>query len=366
MVEIATQKQKQAFFNMWQNCFDDSEAFSKWLFEKRFLPDYCTYIQKDGNIVCCMQSYPLHIWVRGNVIKGVMLCGVCTDKRYRKQGLMTELFSHTMRFLREKGFVIAVHTPAVLNSYYTFGHFPVNKCQYIQSENVCAVSKDTNVVEINAHFERLYHCYEQFSQKYSGCISRTMADFVLKMEDYRADGAKVIVYEQYDVIKGYSVFYCTGDMVQAVETVAENQQIYQKIVEGVCYYAKERKLSIKLPEDVVIDMPFLKSNVVEKGVAGILDIQKLMSVLGQKKGYAIAIQDNVIEQNNGVFDLDGSITTTTPDIKLNTANAVQLLLGYCSLHDLEQNHAVEIYHKQNAKKIADFYTKQQCYIIDEY
>ena len=366
MVEIATQKQKQAFFDMWQNCFDDSEAFSKWLFEKRFLPDYCTYIKKDGHIVCCMQSYPLHIWVRGNVVKGVMLCGVCTDKQYRKQGLMTELFCYTMHFLREKGFIIAVHTPAVLNSYFSFGHFPVNKCQYVYSENVCAVEKNSNIIEIHTHMDRLYPCYEMFSQKYSGCISRTMADFVLKMEDYKADGAKVIAYEQYDSIKGYSVFYCTNDMVQAVETVAQNQQIYQKIVEGVCYYAQGLKLSVKLPENITIDMPFLKSKVVEKGVAGILNIQKLMSVLGQKKGYAIAIEDNVIKQNNGVFDLDGSITTMSPDIKLCVANAVQLFLGYCSLYDLEKSHSVEIYHKQHAQEIADFYTKQQCYIIDEY
>lgn len=69
------------------NCFEDSEAFRKWLFEKRFLPSFSTYIKKENEIVCCMQSYPMHIWVRGKIVKGVMLCGVCTDKNIENKDL---------------------------------------------------------------------------------------------------------------------------------------------------------------------------------------------------------------------------------------------------------------------------------------
>ena len=109
MIEIATLEQKEAFADLWRRCFGDSDVFTNWLFEKRFLPDFSTYIKKDDKIVCCMQAYPLHIWVRGKTVKGVMLCGVCTDKAYRRQGLMTELFSETMKMLRKKGFILVSH-----------------------------------------------------------------------------------------------------------------------------------------------------------------------------------------------------------------------------------------------------------------
>lgn len=367
MVEIATQEQKQAFFDMWQNCFGDSETFMNWLFEKRFLADFSTYIKKENKIVCCMQSYPFHIWVRGNLVKGVMLCGVCTDPKYRKQGLMTELFSKTMNILAQRGYVLAVHTPAVLKSYYPFGHFAVNRCKYIKSDNIAHFTKSNDIVEINQNFAALYQCYEQFSKNYTGCISRTMADFLLKIDDYKADGAKVIACEYNKEVKGYAVFYCTESILQAVETVAQNDAIYQKLIEGICCYGEGKKLSVKLPEEVCVKANSLYEEVVEKGVTGILDVQKLMSTLcTEQKGYAIQIEDTVIQKNNGVFDLNGTATTKPADIKLSIGHAVQLLFGYCSLAELQQQNAVEIYHSENAKKIEQYYSKQKCYIVDEY
>lgn len=352
---------------MWQNCFGDSETFMNWLFEKRFLADFSTYIKKENKMVCCMQSYPFHIWVRGSIVKGIMLCGVCTDPSYRKQGLMTELFSETMRILSKRGYVLAVHTPAVLKSYYSFGHFAVNRCKYIKSDAIAHFIKSSDVIEIDQNFGILYQCYELFSKQYTGCISRTMADFLLKIEDYRADGAKVIACEYNNEIKGYAVFYSTESILQAVETVAESNEVYQKLIESICSYGEGKKLSVKLPEEVCIKADSLYEEVEEKGVAGILDVTKLMSVLcTEKRGYAIQIEDTVISKNNAVFDLDGTVTEKSADIKLSVGNAVQLFLGYCSLEELQQQDAVEIYHNENAQKIAQYYSKQKCYIVDEY
>ena len=46
MIEIATLEQKEAFADLWRRCFGDSDVFTNWLFEKRFLPDFSTYIKK--------------------------------------------------------------------------------------------------------------------------------------------------------------------------------------------------------------------------------------------------------------------------------------------------------------------------------
>ena len=366
MVKIATKKEQKDFYNLWRICFEDSEVFSKWLFEKRFLPDFSTYIQKDGKVVCCMQAYPLHISICGNIVKGVMLCGVCTEPSYRKRGLMSQLFKETMQILRKKGFIVAVHTPAKLNSYFSFGHLPVNRCKYIKTEMIPILEKKKEVFEIKENFLSLYHCYYHFSQRYSGIVSRTMADFLLKIEDYTIDGAKVIAYMPDREVKGYAVFYCTKDSIEAVEVVAQTQQDYQEIIEGICSYGKGLKLSIKLPTDVSVALSFIKEEIVEKGVAGVLHLPQLMGVLGSQKGYAIEVEDEVILENNGVFDLDGTKTDKTPDIKLNAGNMTQILFGYCCLEELQQKGLVKIYHEENAKKIASYYQKQNCYIIDEY
>ncbi len=366
MVKIATKKEQKDFYNLWRICFEDSEAFSKWLFEKRFLPDFSTYIEQYGKVVCCMQAYPLHISVCGKIVKGAMLCGVCTEPSHRKKGLMSRLFKQTMKMLREKGFVVAVHTPAKLNSYFSFGHMPVNRCKYIKTEMIPILERKKNIFEIKKDFSLLYHCYHLFSQKYSGIVSRTMADFLLKIEDYRADGAKVIAYIVNEEVQGYAVFYVAEDSIQCAEAVAQEQQYYQELIEGICCYGQGLKLSVKLPEDVCVSLPFTEEEIVEKGVAGVLQLSELMSLIGEKKGYAIAVEDNVILENNGVFDLDGTKTEKPPDIKLNAGSMTQLLFGYHSLEELEQRGLITIYHKEKGKKIAEYYKKQNCYIIDEY
>lgn len=79
-----------------------------------------------------------------------------------------------------------------------------------------------------------------------------------------------------------------------------------------------------------------------------------------KKGYALAIQDKVIPENNGVFDLDGTPTTKTPDITLSAGEATQLLLGYHSISELCPQS------KEKIQELEANYPKQKCYIIDEY
>ena len=101
-----------------------------------------------------------------------------------------------VKMLRKKGFILAVHTPAVLHNYDSFGHIAVNRCQFVTCDKIPAVKKDESIQEMTQNFFMLYPCYDRFSQNYSGCISRTMADFLLKLEDYQADGAKIIVYKE--------------------------------------------------------------------------------------------------------------------------------------------------------------------------
>jgi len=99
-----------------------------------------------------------------------------------------------MEMLRQKDILVAPHTPAVLESYFSFGHFPVADASYLECKSVPAypVSKNIHLLSAKADFDRIYPIYLTFAKKYSGMILRSKADFLRKCDDYAADGGKCV------------------------------------------------------------------------------------------------------------------------------------------------------------------------------
>ena len=147
-VRIAKAEDKKAFYDLWKICFGDSDAFCDWFFRNRFAPDYSVVLETEGKIVSCMQAFPYTLWIRGREIPGAMLCGVSTHPDYRKKGYMGQIFTYEMKLLREKGCLVAPHTPAVLQSYFPFGHFPVADAAYLTCDGMCATKGNVTLTPV--------------------------------------------------------------------------------------------------------------------------------------------------------------------------------------------------------------------------
>ena len=111
IVRNAAAADRKDFRRLWKACFHDSDAFCNWFFEKRFLPEYSVCLETEGEFASCMQAYPYSVWLRGREIPGAMLCGVSTDPNHRKKGYMGKIFPYEMEMLRQKGILVAPHTP---------------------------------------------------------------------------------------------------------------------------------------------------------------------------------------------------------------------------------------------------------------
>jgi predicted acetyltransferase len=361
---------KKEFEYLWKTCFGDSDTFINWLFSRRFLPSYSVCIKEEHRMVSCMQSYPLHIFIRGKLVRGAMLCGVCTHPHFRKKGYMKELFSYMMHSLYDDDIILAVHTPAVLNSYYSFGHYPVSNACYLTADRIPLFQKTSSVCEVDLqseHFHGVYRCYHQLSKKYSGCVSRTAADFYLKWEDYAADGGKCIVFFSESIIKGYCFYYKTDTLLQAVEVMADSENSMRQLMEGLFSYGTGLTLSVKLPSDFEsLSFGFTRIKKVPKGVAGGIHIAKLLNTVSSFDGYAIHVTDPILAENNGVFDLRGNKVQQEPDISISAGHLTQILMGYLTLQEAIREGYVQVYHSVQAQRINLLFPKTNCYIVDEY
>ncbi|MCI8703873.1 MAG: GNAT family N-acetyltransferase [Anaerotignum sp.] len=365
IVRNAAAADRKDFRRLWKACFHDSDAFCNWFFEKRFLPEYSVCLETEGEFASCMQAYPYSVWLRGREIPGAMLCGVSTDPNHRKKGYMGKIFPYEMEMLRQKDILVAPHTPAVLESYFSFGHFPVADASYLECKSVPAypVSKNIHLLSAKADFERIYPIYLTFAKKYSGMILRSKADFLRKCDDYAADGGKCIAYVKNGDIKGYCFFYQTEECVDCVEAVATDGNYYT-LLEGLYPYAEGRALTVKLPPGLLLSCPFGKMMRRQKGVMGLCNMQELLRLLDLNLPYGFSVIDSVIAENNGCFDFKGNPYNKASVFEIEAGRLLQVLAGYHTLGELKQT--IKIYDMAAFEEIDRLLPKCSCYIIDEY
>lgn len=362
LVRVATKDDTNGFFRLWKICFGDSDAFCNWLFQNRFFPEYSVCLEKEGEILSAMQGVPYTIRVRGKDLPGVMLCGVSTHPDHRKKGYMHKIFTFEMNHLNEKGISIVVHTPAALESYFAYGHYPVADALYIQGNGKAEEKSSYTFIE-KSQWEKLYPLYEEnIGKSYSGAIRRTKDEFLRKCEDYATDGGECIVLKNGE-IKGYAFVYSLESEIICPEAVASEGE-YDALVMQIFTLANGRKVSIKLPPDEKISFEYGKKIECQKGVAGVSNISGILKKLEISCPYALEIFDPVVGENNGVFSFAGEKTLQEPAIKVEAGHFLRVLVGYASLDEIRP--FVTILNPQGYDFIKRILPKCKCYVIDEY
>ncbi|MFI3175693.1 MAG: GNAT family N-acetyltransferase [Bacillota bacterium] len=393
-VRIATKDDIPDFYRLWKTCFADSDAFCDWLFSDRFYPEYAVVLAENGTIVSTMQAVPYTVMVRGIPVKATMLCGVCTHPDHRKKGYMQQIFTYAMQNLYEKDFVIAVHTPAVLESYFSFGHYPVADALYLkcgaeeelypsQKPNLKSKLLAPTVDSIN-FLHKFYT--EEMTSSYSGIIARTKEEFAKKWKDYRADSARCFalfeetciaepkyydsnsseaILSKVDELVAYAYFYevdGADKKLFTAECVAK-KDYYNELISCLLSHAKDRTAVLKLPPDLQLDHLPYRLEYKQKGVAGCVNISLLLQSLDLDCDLSIALVDRVIPENNGVFDMKGNLTETAPTCKMDCGKFLGVLIGY---ETVKRENCIEIYNETDFITLEKIFKKCICYIIDEY
>lgn len=363
-VRVAEQKDKKDFDKLWKLCFGDSDAFCDWFFENRFAPVYSVVLEAEGEIRSCMQGFPYSILIRGKTIPGAMLCGVSTHPNHRKKGYMGKIFSYEMNHLREKGCLVAPHTPAVLPSYFSFGHFPVADAAYLRCDALPPMDMPEGICDVaEKDWKRLFPLYAKFAEKYSGILKRTEADFLRKAADYAADGGKAVAYIRNNEVKAYAFYYLTEAELICVEAAAEDAA-WETLMEGLFSFGTGLKCTVKLPPEITLSYPFATLERVQKGVMGLCNVSALLKALELHFPYGFLVKDAVIPENNGCFDCKGEPYKEAPAFEISAGHLLQLLVGYHSLDELRQE--INIFDEEKFAELDKLLPKQNCFIIDEY
>lgn len=367
-VQMAQTADKEQIKALWSLCFGDSGPFMDWFFSHRFVPRYTACIKEGERLVGAMQSYPLHILIRGVSLPCAIIAGVSIHPDFRGQGLMKKMFSFYMNEMRKKGIMVTPHTPAHLPTFFSFGHYPVTDTAYATMEKAEGrPSLFVSEVPLGGEADSLLSCYSAFARSYSGMIDRSMADFQLKMDDYRADGARCLAWRHRGEVLGYLVYYSSKE-VKAEECIALSSPISDELLSHLAFLHPGKKISAKLSPYLPLSLPDFSVTIRPKGVMGVVHMQQLLHSLLPKEGapFTVQVEDPILPANCGLFTLSGQPTKTAPQVSLSCGRLAQLLCGYYSLDELVQNNMAVIYDPDAAREIDRLLPKMPCFIVDEY
>jgi predicted acetyltransferase len=358
---------KKEFRILWDMCFKDSLEFRDWFFENRFIPSYSVCMEEDDKIVSEAQSIPYNVKIRDSVLYGTMMVGACTHPEYTRRGYMKEIYKYYMNLMYKEGVAICVHTPAVLRTYFYVGHYPVSDTCFIETEKSqgckCVEHCDINMKEYES---AILDCYMKAAEKYSGIIYRSLADMRLKCADYMADGGKCIGIFENDSLIAYAIYYETEEMIYAEEVMAVNEKSWQDISDVLINKGKGKKVTIKLPPDSKVECDNTIKTVVPRNVCGIANVSKVLKAVGKGLKNTILVTDEVIEENNGVFDLCGNKSNEKPQIEMPVYRLCQWIYGYRSLEEMAKDGEIKVNDTMAMNLLDEKLPKVPCHIIDEY
>lgn len=360
-------------YAIWRLIFDDSEAFTKWFFTERFLPEYCAVWTEDSRIAAAAHALPVHIRVRDAILPAALIAGVATLPEYRGRGIMRAMLTEHFRRLRVLGIPLVLYRPVDFAIYRSLCHYAVADKSFLMLPSSAprpqrVTDIKTCIIDAGTSLDALYSLYVRATARYSASIARSYADFALKYRDYAADGVRCAAAYRNGEIVGYSFFSEASEGIESPETLAFDGQVYNALISCVVGAAGQRDVIFALPPDVFTEGTIPQGaqlSTVPRTAAGVTDVPALLHATGCR-GYAIEVVDPVLPENSGVYDISGKPAAGPARLRLDPGRLAQLVFGYKTAAELiTEGHAAAL----DGTAAAEFDALlpcRSCYCVDEY
>lgn len=372
--------------DLWNICFDDTEDFVFFFFNNRFFPNYCVCVTYEEKIVAAMYSMPIEQWIRKAKIKSAIIAGVGTHPDFRGKGLMKKMFLFLMPLLKNKGISSVTYHPVNFNIYKSLGHLSTSTSLNLKIpagsllEEIFRVkdleSLDKNLKNLSfENLSELFNLYSEFAPCYSGMIARTLDDFLLKIKDYIASKANILLLEEKGILSGYCIYFKTPNEVLGEEIICFSEKSLTSLISVITKMYPKDNITLRLASDKQIVLPKKMQknfNILDKNVTGVTNICLFLKQLNLNRflsdeecdTYSIKVNDSFLKENNVIVNLNGDICKGVPKLTLNIGELTRFLCGFLPASDV-LNPTLNI-SKRIIQTLDSKNNRLPCWIVDEY
>ncbi|MFD0696043.1 enhanced intracellular survival protein Eis [Paenibacillus sp. GCM10027628] len=310
----------------------------------------------DGALAAKLTILPFHTWLGGKSFAMGGIAGVATWPEYRRNGMVGQLLSQSLKTMKEAGQTVSFLAPFKFEFYRKYGwevyveylkyEIPSDKLPEFQA------AEGSRIVRVAKDWELLHPIYEAYAIRFNGMLVRD--EFWWKERYFRFKKGTVAIYcNPQGEHKGY-VFYQVKDKVA---TIHEMVFLDEEARRGLWKFIADHDSMIdKVELNAPIDdaLPFLthdpkfKQEKITYFSARIVDVEKFLSQYSFKvresaEPLCLRISDSHADWNHGVFRLEfaekgktarvrklaeGEIPSETEILSCSIQTLTTLLMGY--------------------------------------
>lgn len=299
---------KQSAKALWKLCFDDSDAFIDFYFERLYTDTRHVALQRDGCDVAAMQLLPFPMQYQGEILPTAYMSGVCTHPDYRNQGLMNELMQVALKKLYMQGVRAATLIPAnkwLFDIYAKSGFYTVFTYSTEIYQPKTLQKTALNIVPYDKkHKSQTYDLLHKHNLARGNGLIITETYFDIIIESFQIDHSPILLCFDQQMLQG--IIFGT-EHGQILELIYDTNEVKDALLNAFSIQTKNSELTILIPPFKGTDIPL--------GMLRIVDAEQFLiqyAATYPDEKITINLIDKILTENSGTYQLQEGFCTKLP------------------------------------------------------
>lgn len=282
---------------LWKEIFtEDTEQFLDYYYSVKTRENEI-FVVEDEEIIAMLHLNPYDVRVNENIHLAHYIVAVATDERYRKRGIMGQLLKHVMRTMYDRKEPFTFLMPAAEAIYYPYDFRYI----YSRKQGEIAGGNVGNSVEIM--FAEADDCGKlaEFAntllETYQVATYRDAKYYRTLIAEQQSENGQVVMIQKHGKLVG-SFCYAKGESLEIREPLFYEEE---DLRQAVYLLTQDEKKVVKCIDYGDKNQPIIMARILHlETFLRCLELQEDVDVY-------IELQDNYIEENNGVFHIVGTV-----------------------------------------------------------
>lgn len=382
-IRFAKENEKNNIREIWDYCFNDGPKFTDFYFKNKYNKNNTVVVDEDGEIVSSLQLNQYKIKLNDKFYDTSYIVGVSTFPQVRGKGYMKNIMDFTLKELYRKNQMVSILMPIDYRLYRKYGYeHCYDQIEYnldiesLKSFKNSGSMKKATLDDIND----LKEIYDFFLKDVNGNVKRSKEYFEKLFKEVESEDGYIYIHKE-EECEGYIIYFINDNNMFVRELFYKNIESLKSMLKFVYNHNTQCKtVTISAPVNdkirYILDNPRTSTIKIKPFMMGrVINLKKYLenlSVDSDAEGSInIFIQDDYIEENNGVFKLTLKNRTLCVekgnfdyDIKFDINTITQLVFSYIDIEEAFLLNNIEP--NEKTKQILEaLFTKNNNY-INEY
>lgn len=304
------QDKKQQIKALYDISFPEDLRWNDWFFRNVYKDDDAFCLYDDDKLVSSLMMSRYSFMYRGTALDMGYISGASTTRYSRHKGYMSKLMVDVLRRARARGLSFVSLIPAADRLYFFYDHFGFSTVFYVDAERYTSVHKFESFPDY-VQAEPSFEIFSRLEDLRDNAVRHSERDFKDICADNSGDGGVIAAVTDRAGNPAAMAFAVQQGGEAVVRSVfALNDEAAESVLDIVKQHFEH------LPMVVWSAPAHRRASLRARGMMRIVDVERVLSVLAASQkdiDQVIVVNDNIIEENNGVFRLSKGTCTRLAD-----------------------------------------------------